>query len=175
MKIKQTVMVDCNFYIGDKNCFASATEVTVPPVKYKKTETSSISSIGTLKLSTGKIEALESKVKLSGFSSEVYEEIADPYSSVDVTVYGDLAVFEGNELTSHKPAVLYLTCSTSEFKPLGDKKEHDNIEQEITLDVSAFEFQVDGKTLHKVDVPNNILIVNGKDLRSAINANLGLN
>lgn len=175
MKIKKTMMVDCNFYIGDKNCFASATEVTVPSIKYKKVEFSSIASIGTQKLPTGKIEAMESKVKLSGFSSEVYEEIADPYSSVDVTVYGDLAVFEGDELTSHKPAVLYLTCSTSEFKALGDKKEHDNIEQEITLDVSAFELQVDGKTLHKIDISNNILIVNGKDLRSAVNSNLGLN
>lgn len=174
MKIKKEIMVDCNFYVGDKNCFASASEVSVPSIKYKKVEFSSIASIGTQKLPTGKIEALESKVKLTGFSSDVFSEVADPFGSVDVTVYGDLVSFDGDEVTGHKPAVLSMSVSTAEFKALGDKKEHDNIEQEITFDVSAFTLEVNGKELYKVDIANNILKVNGKDLRKDINANLGL-
>lgn len=174
MNIKKTIMVDCNLYVGNYNCFATASEVTAPELKPKKVEFETMASIGTVKLSSGKFEPLEAKIKLAGFSPEVFAEVADISSSVEVIVHSDLVRFNGDSVDKHLSTKLFMTCSASSFKALGDKKGHENVEQEISFDVSAFTLEIDGKVLNKVDFDNNILIVNGKDLRKEINANLGL-
>ena len=174
MDIKKTILVDANFYIGNKNCFATASEVTAPELKPKKIEFETMASIGTVKLPSGKFEALECKVKLTGFSPEVFEEVADTMNTVEVMVYSDIVEFNGDTVYRHIPAKLFMTCSASAFKVLGDKKGHENPEQEISFDVSAFTLEIDGKIINKVDYVNNILIVNGKDLRKEVNANLGI-
>lgn len=174
MIMKKQVMVDCNLYVGKNNCFATASEVVTPEIKYKTIEHSSIASVGTVDLPTGKLEKMEAKITLTGFSEEVFSDTANPFKSVELIVYGNLMKYDGDEVTENKPAKLYMTCSTSSFKPLGDKKEHDNVVQEITLTPSAVKLEVNGKALFEVDIDNNILKVGGKDLRSEINANLGL-
>lgn len=174
MNLKKRVMVDCNLYIGDKNCFATASEISTPEIKFKSVESETIASVGSADLNTGKIEPMEAKFTLTGFSEHVFGEIANPYKSVEITVYGNIMEYDGDEVCANKPAALFLTCSTSAFKLLADKKGHDNVSQEITVKPSAAKLQIDGKSLFEVDVNNNILKVNGKDLRSEINANLGL-
>jgi len=57
--------------------------------------------------------------------------------------------------------------------PMGNYKQHDNVEAETSMSVTYIRVQVDGTDVVEVDVLANIYKVDGVDLLGAYKANIG--
>lgn len=174
MATKRNIMIDANAYLGDNSLFGKFTTFETPKIKNTTIDVKDLGSIGTYKLPTGKIEALESKAILNSFYPDIFAEIANPYKAIDITLYSNIQNYTNDTVTSNQGTKLFIRGTSAEFPLLGDFKEHENLNTELKFNISAARLVVDGKELYNIDIPNNIFIVNGVDIREQINANLGL-
>lgn len=174
MSMKRNVIIDANAYIGDNLLFGKFSAFEMPVIKNTTIDCKDLGSSGTYKLPTGKIEALEAKATLNSFYSDVFATIANPYTAVDMTIYSNVQNYTNDTVTSNQSVKLFLRGTSAQFPLLGNFKEHENINTELTFNLSAARLVVDGVELYNIDIPNNIFVVNGVDIRAQVNANLGL-
>lgn len=174
MGINRNVFTDCCLYIGSNELFGKAKSIEPPTIQNKKVELSDLGSLGTIKLFNGKIEAMETTITLNSFYREVFEKIANPYKAVDIKAYGNFTEYENDTATENFGTKLFLRGTSQEFPLLGTMSEHDNMEYEMKFDLTMARLVQDNKELYYIDIPNNIYIVGGVDIRSDILRNLGL-
>lgn len=174
MTVKRNLFTDCCVYIGSNDCFGRANSVSAPVIKNSKIELKDLGSIGAIKLSNGKIDAIESTINLNCFYEDVFKKIANPFSAVDIKVYGNFMEYENDSAVDNISSKLFMRGTSQEFGLLGDMKEHDNMEYEMKFDLTMARLVYKGKELYYIDIPNNIWIVNGVDVRRNILKNLGL-
>lgn len=170
----RNIIVDAGLYIGSADCIGRVTKIGAPTLKYKGIEINDLGSVGTYELNTGKLEKVDMKITLNCFYEDVFKEVANPFNPLDIVLRGNVMEYAGDELQRHKPLKLFARGTSKELPLLGEFSEHDNMSHEITLNLSAAREVVDNNELYHFDIPNDILIINGVDMRAQINANLGI-
>lgn len=174
MAVLKQILTDANIFMGKNNCVAIGSQITPPDIKYESLEIKPLAGVGVYKVNTGKVEAMEAKIVLDCFYETIFDEVADPTAAVEMTIYGNLGVISGDSIISNKPAKLYLRGVSAQLPLLGDMKAQENINFELTFNISAARLEVNGAQLYEIDFQNNILKVGNKNLRAEINKNLGL-
>ena len=170
----RNIFTDANLYVGDLGCFGRANSITPPPIKNKKNELNDLGSIGAIKLSNGKIEALEATIKLNCFYPDIFRKIANPFAAVDLKAYANFMEYENDSAKDNIGAKLFMRGTSSEFALLGEMKEHDNMDYEMKFDLTMARLVYNGVEEYYIDIPNNIYIIGGIDVRADIMKNLGL-
>jgi P2 family phage contractile tail tube protein len=171
MAITVNRITNANLFINGKNLLGSADEITLPDLKAKMSEHKAIGMVGALELIAG-FDKIEAKIKWNSFYANVMKYALNPFTAVQLQVRASVETYASTGRTAQLPLVTFLT---GQFKnlPMGTFKQHDNVELESMLNITAIKQIYNGVTTLEYDVMSNILIVNGVDLLAQYKSNIG--
>lgn len=165
-------LTNANIYADGNSFLGRAEEINLPVVKFKTGDHKALGMIGAIEYFAG-IDKLEGKIKWNSYYPEVLKKVANPFEAVRLQVRASLETYEGGSRTAQKPAVVYLTVSSRDF-PLGNFKQHDNVELENNYGSTYCKLEIDGEEIVEIDLEANIFKVGGVDLLAEYRANLGI-
>ena len=171
MGVQTNQITNANIYVNGNNMLGRASEVDAPKVMAKMTQYKALGLIGTFDLPSG-FEKMELRIKWNAFYADVFGAFADPYKPIQLQIRSSLETWEGGELISQKPCVIYATCQ-SKGLPLGNFKQQDNPEIESNLSCTHCKMEIDGVEIFELDTNNNIFKVNGEDKMATYRNNIG--
>ncbi len=164
------ILSNSNIYLGG-SLFGKASSVTCPEIDMDTAEIKY--GYGNYNLPVG-IKAMKCSIVLTGFYKDVFLKVANPFSEINMTIYGSLDTYTNETLSKSEQAKLVIRGSSQKFGLLGDLKQQDNIEQKIDFNVSAAKLTIDGSEKFHVDSANLIFKVGGTDILTTIKKNLAL-
>ena len=165
-------LTNANIYMDGSSLLGRAEEVNLPSIVYKMAEHKALGMVGTAEFFAG-IEKMETKIKWNSFYQEVMKKAANPFKSVNMQVRSSLENYTSGGKTGEVPVVCYMTAAYKGF-PMGNFKQHDNVELESNLSVYYCKLEIDGNPIIEVDVTANIFKVDGVDVLAQYRANLGI-
>lgn len=165
-------ITNANIYMDGASLLGRAEEVNLPAIAYKMVEHKALGMVGTAEFFAG-IDKMEAKVKWNSYYPEVMKKAANPFQTVNMQVRGSLENYTSGGKTGEVPVVCYMTAGYKGF-PMGNFKQHDNVELESNLSVYYVKLEVDGSPIVELDVLANIFKVDGVDVLAQYRANLGI-
>jgi uncharacterized protein len=171
-KIQINRITNANIYVNGSSKLGRCEEINLPTVKFKMSEHKAIGLFGAMEFASG-MEKLEMKVKWNSLYTDVLKDAGDPFTAVELQVRASMETYESAGRTKEVPVTIFLTAQYKDF-PLGNYKQHDNVEVESMLNVYYFKMEIDSEEILEVDVLANIYKVNGVDKFANYRANLGI-
>ncbi len=171
-KIQINRLTNANIYINGTSLLGRAEEVNLPAIKHKMVEHKALGMVGSAEFFAG-IEKMEAKVKWNSFYPEVMKGAANPFQAAKIQVRASLETYTSDGRTEEVPVVCHLTAAYKDF-PMGNFKQHDNVEVESNLTVYYCKLEINGETIMEIDVLANIFKVDGDDMLANYRANLGI-
>jgi P2 family phage contractile tail tube protein len=171
MGVETNQVSNANVYLNGASLIGQVEEVTLPVLKNKGQEHKALGLLGTLVLPSG-FDKLEAKFKFNSFYPTTYRQLANQYRSQDVQVRASLESHDGDDDFTQVPVVIYLRGYFNET-PLGAFKQHDNVELEMSMNVTYCKLVIDGEDIFEFDTLANIYKVDGEDLTAEYRANIG--
>lgn len=171
MSIEINRLTNANVYLNGGSILGTAEEVMLPSIVHKMVEHKALGMIGTAEFFSG-IEKMEAKIKWNSMYQKTMLASSNPVKSVSLQVRSSLETYDSGGRIAEVPVVCFMTA---QFKsvPMGNFKQHDNVELESSLTVYAVKLEIDGQGIIEVDVLANIYKVNGEDIMATYRANLG--
>lgn len=170
-KITVNRLTNANVYLDGQSLLGRAEEIMLPTIKTKTAEHKALGMVGSVEFPSG-IDKLECKIKWNSFYSDVMKKMANPFSTVSLQVRGSLENYTSGGRTGEAPFVCFLTAQPKDF-PLGNFKQHDNVELESNLSITYCRLEINGEVIQEFDVLANIFKANGVDLLAAYRNNIG--
>jgi P2 family phage contractile tail tube protein len=171
-KIEINRITNANIYVDGSSKLGRAEEISLPNVKFKMSEHKAIGLFGAMEFPSG-VDKLEMKIKWNSFYVDVMKKSANPFQSVQLQLRANMETYDANGRSAQVPVVVFITAQYKDF-PLGNFKQHDNVELESNLNVYYFKMEINGEEIAECDVLANIYKVNGVDLLSSYRQNLGI-
>jgi len=170
-KIQINRLTNANIYIDGKSFLGKAEEVNLPAIKHKMSEHKALGMVGAMEFFAG-IEKMEAKIKWNSFYADAMGKMADPTTTIQLQVRSSLEVYSSAGRSEQQPVVCYMTAQPKDF-PMGNFKQHDNVELESNLNVTYCKLEVNGVNILEVDVLANVYKVNGVDIMAKYRENIG--
>jgi len=161
MPIEISKVTNARVYINGTDFIAKAEEVDLPKVKFKTTETKGLALIGETDLPTI-LDKMEARIKFNSVYPEFVAIASNPFKTVSVIVKSPAAIYT-QEGVQFKPLKAELRGTFVEFDT-GKMKKGDNAEAEARMSVYYYKLEYDGREVYEVDILNNILKIEGKDV-----------
>ncbi len=165
-------LTNANIYINGKSLLGKAESIDLPDLKHMLSEHKAIGMVGKLELWSG-IDKLEAKIKWNSFYADTLKKVANPFKALSMQVRSSLETYNSQGRVAQAPVVVYVT-GMSKNMPLGNFKQHDNVEAETSFSVTYVKQVINGETILEFDVLANIFKVDGVDIMAEYNANLGI-
>jgi P2 family phage contractile tail tube protein len=165
-------VTNANIYVDGRSLLGRAEEISLPTVKQIMSEHKALGMNGKFELPAG-IDKLETRIKWNSFYRDTMVKAANPDASVNIQCRSSIKNWGSSGVLSEVPCVVHLTAQFKDF-PLGNFKQHDNVELESNLNVTYCKLVIDGTEVLEVDVLANIHKVNGVDILAKYRANLGI-
>lgn len=170
-KIKINRLTNANVYADGKSMLGKAEEVSLPDIKHMMAEHKALGMVGKTEFWSG-IDKMEAKIKWNSFYADAMKKFADPTKAIQLQIRGNLEVYTSGGRSEQQPVVCFLTVTSKNF-PLGNYKQHDNVELETNLNVIYARLEVNRESIMEVDVLSNIYKVDGVDILAEYRANIG--
>lgn len=164
-------LTNANIYMDGASLLGRAEEVTLPSINYIMTEHKAVGMVGKLEFFAG-IEKMEAKIKWNSYYPEVFKKAANPFKTVNLQIRASLETYESGGKVAEVPVVCYITAAYKGF-PLGNYKQHDNVELDSNLTVYMTKLEIDGSPIIEFDALSNIFKADGVDLLAQYRANIG--
>lgn len=164
-------LTNANVYVNGNNLLGRVQEIELPVVKQKMAEHKALGMVGSVEFFAG-LEKLEAKLTWNSFYADAMKTAADPSKTVQLQVRSSLETYDSTGRSGEVPVVVFMTAQHKDF-PLGNYKQHDNVELVSMLSVTAFRLEVDGANILEIDVLSNIYKVDGTDILAKYRANIG--
>jgi hypothetical protein len=171
-KIQISRVTNANVYLEGQSFLGRAEEINLPTVKFKMSEHKAIGLFGSMEFPSG-MDKMECKIKWNSLYPEVMKILANPFKSVTMQVRASIEGYNSEGRIEELPLVIFLTVQSKDF-PLGNFKQHDNVELENMFNVYYFKMEIDSEEIIEVNVLSNIYKVNGVDQFAQYRANLGI-
>lgn len=171
-KIQVNRATNANIYLDGKSFLGRAEEINLPTVKQIMSEHKALGMNGKFEISAG-IDKLEASIKWNSFYRDVMVKAANPDQAVQLQCRSSVKTVGSAGVLSEVPCVIHLTANFKDF-PLGNFKQHDNVELTSALNVTYCKVVYDGQELLEVDVLANVYKVNSNDMLAKYRANLGI-
>lgn len=171
MEISIKQITNANVYIDGTAFLGKAEEIKLPDVVTSMTEHKALGLVGKVELPSG-IDKMESTIKWNSLYEDVLLKAANPFTAVQLQCRASQETYVGTGRTKEVPVTVFMTGTFKKF-PLGNFKQHDNVEAETALSVTYIRLNVDGKDIVEVDVLSNIYKVGGVDLLAQYRTNIG--
>lgn len=165
-------MTNCNVYLDGNSLLGKAEEITLPEIKAKLAEHKALGMVGAVELPSG-LDKMEAQIKWAAYYTDAIAASGNIYRTVQLQVRSSLESYEAAGRTAETPVVVHLT---GQFKnlPLGNFKQHDNVDFTSQMNVTYVKVVIGGVTIVELDVLANIYKVDGTDLLETYRANLGV-
>lgn len=170
-KIKINRLTNANVYMDGKSFLGKAEEISLPTIKHKMSEHKALGMVGMMEFFAG-IEKMEAKIKWNSFYPDALKKMGDPTTAIQLQVRASLEEYQAQGRTAQSPVVCFLTCTAKDF-PMGNFKQHDNVEAETNLNVTYCRLEINREVIVEIDVLANIYKVNGVDILAQYRQNLG--
>lgn len=170
MAIEINKVTNARVYINGTDFIAKAEEVDLPKVKFKTTETKGLALIGETDLPTV-LDKLEARIKFNSIYPDFVAYASDPFKVHTIIIKAPVGVYT-QEGTQFKPLKAEIRGVFKEFD-VGKMKKGDSAEAEASIAVHYFKLEFDNREIYEVDVLNNILKIEGKDVLAEYRAALG--
>lgn len=167
--IKQ--ITNANVYIDGNSFLGKTEEIKMPDVVVTMTEHKALGLVGKVELPSG-LDKMESTQKWNSLYPEVLKKAANPFTAVQLQCRSSMETYTGAGRTEQVPVVAYITGTFKKF-PMGNYKQHDNVEAETSMSVTYVRLSINGVDVIEVDVLANIYKVDGVDLLEAYKTNIG--
>lgn len=167
--IKQ--ITNANVYIDGNSLLGKTEEIKMPDVVVTMTEHKALGLVGKIELPSG-LDKMESTQKWNSLYPEVLKKAANPFTAVQLQCRSSMETYTGAGRTEQVPVVVYITGTFKKF-PMGNYKQHDNVEAETSMSVTYVRISINGKDVIEVDVLANIYKVDGVDLLETYKTNIG--
>lgn len=172
MAIQINRVTNANIYMDGVSLLGRAEEISAPVVKTKTAEHKALGMVGVADFFSG-IDKMEAKIKWNSFYPDVMKKTANPVSTVKLQIRTSVESYTADGRGAQVPAVIYMTVQYKDF-PLGNFKQHDNVELEQNMSVYYYKLEINGEVITEVDILANIFKVNGVDILADYRANLGI-
>lgn len=170
-KIQVNRLTNANVYIDGTSHLGQAEEVNLPDIKAKLAEHKALGMVGTFELFAG-IDKMEASIKWNSFYKDAMVKMGDPTQALDIQVRGNLETYGSTGRTEQVASVCYIKGMPKNF-PMGNFKQHDNVEATSQLTVTYCKLEINGEEVLEIDVLANIYKVNGVDIMAQYRANIG--
>jgi len=170
-EVRVNRMTNANVYMDGASFLGRASEVELPKITQKMAEHVALGMIGSFELPSG-IEKMEGKINWNSFYNEAIIKMGNPGAAINFQVRGNLETWNSTGKTGEVPAVVFMTGTFKEL-PLGNFKQHENVELESMINVTSVRMEIDGSELIYIDVFSNTYKVNGIDIASTYRENIG--
>lgn len=170
-QMKKRVLRGGNVYINGTSSYGEAEEITLPEIKYSKSEFKALGLAGVKKLFNG-FEAMECSIKWKIPDNDVAIACANPFKSIMLMIRGSVDVYT-KSLDSEEPIIYYVRVS-SQNSLGGTMKSKEDLNTETKFDVDYVKYVVNGQEIVELDIDNNIFRVGGEDLFAKYRENTGL-
>lgn len=165
-------LTNANIYINGISRLGKAEQVTLPMIKHMLAEHKALGMVGKMEFWSG-IDKMEMKIKWNSFYDDVMKLFGNPIKPMNLQVRGSLETYTSAGRTLEVPVVCYVTGSSKDF-PMGDFKQHDNVELESNMSVTYCRLEINGAVIVEIDVLSNIYSVAGTDILAQYRNNLGI-
>lgn len=165
-------VTNANVYVDGRSYLGRAEEVSLPTVKNIMSEHKALGMNGKFELPAG-IDKLEARIKWNSFYQDVMVKFGNPNQSIQLQIRTSIKTWASGGVVAEVPCVVHLTCQAKDF-PLGNFKQHDNVELESLLNCTYCKLVIAGQDVLEIDVLANIHKVNGVDILAQYRANLGI-
>lgn len=172
MSIEINKITNANVYVDGVSHLGKAEEVMVPDIKYKFAEHKALGMIGVVEFFSG-IEKLEAKIKWNSLYPSVLKKVANPTKPLSLQIRSSVSSYESAGIAAQSPLVCNITGTPKNF-PLGNYKQHDNVEAETSFTITYAKLEIAGEVIYEVDLLANILIIDGVDVLADYRSNLGI-
>jgi P2 family phage contractile tail tube protein len=165
-------ITQANIYLDGNSMIGRAEEVSLGALKNKMAGHKALGMVGEFEFFTG-IDKLEGKIKWNSFYADNMTATGDPTVIHDMQVRTSVQKYGAGGLIGEVPMVVFLRVAFKDV-PLGNFKQHDNVETEVSFTIYYVKSVIDGQEVLEFDVFTNRYKVNGTDILSKYRANLGL-
>lgn len=170
-KIQVNRLTNANIYIDGSSFLGKAEEVNLPMIKHIMTEHKAVGMVGKFELFAG-VDKMEAKIKWNSFYVEAMRKMADPTTTRQIQVRSSLEVYTAAGRVEQQPVVVYMSAQPKDF-PMGNFKQHDNVELESNLNVIYCKLEINGVAVLEIDVLANIYKVDSVDIMARYRDNIG--
>lgn len=164
-------VTNANVYVDGNSFLGKIEEMNLPAAKFMMAEHKALGLFGKMEFPSG-LDKLEAKIKWNSFYADAMKKFGSPFTNLSLQVRANLETYGPSGRTAQVPLVCYITCAPKDF-PMGNFKQHDNVELETNLSVYYVKLQINGVVIMELDVLANIYKVDGVDQLATYRANLG--
>jgi len=172
MSIQVNRLTNANVYIDGNSFLGKAEEINLPVIKHMMADHKALGMVGQVEFFAG-IEKMEAKIKWNSLYADVMKKNGNPVRPVSLMVKTSVETYTSAGRTAQVPGTFYVTGSFKDF-PMGNFKQHENVELETNLSVTYCKLEIDGSVILEIDVLANIYKVDGVDILAQYRANLGI-
>lgn len=170
-EIKVNRITNANIYVDGASFLGRAEEINLPMIGFKMSEHKALGMVATMEFFSG-FEKMEAKIKWNSFYAEVMKKFANPFKGLSLQCRGSLETWDNSGRITEVPVVCFIKCASKGF-PMGNFKQHDNVELETNLAVYYVKQEINGEPIVELDAMSNIFKVDGVDMLAQYKANTG--
>lgn len=171
MAIQVNSVTNANIYADGGSWIGRAKEVQVPEIAYKFVDHEALGMVGMTELFAG-IDKMEVTIQWNSMYADVLKKAANPNQPIRLQVRSNLRVESSAGLVDEQPVAIFLTCRPKNM-PGFNFKQHENVEAESKLNVTAYRLEINNEIIVEIDVLANIFKVGGVDLLAKYRRNIG--
>lgn len=164
-------LTNANVYINGNSKLGKAEEIDLPKIVAKMVEHKALGMQGAVELPAG-FDKMEARIKWNSFYADTFAMMADPYETVNLQCRSSLETYTGQTRTGQTSYVCFMRGNFKEV-PMGNFKQHDNVEMDSRLSVTYVKLEVNGQPIVEFDALANIFKINGVDKLAEYRANIG--
>ena len=171
MGLKINKLSNANVYLEGDSLLGQVKEIELPEVVQKMVDHEALGMVGVIELPAG-FEKMEGKIMWNSFYKDAFLKIADATAVHKMQLRGNLETNTSDGLESEVAYVVYLNVRFKKT-PMGNFKQHENVEMESEFSALSMKIEVDGTEILEFDPTANIYRVNGEDKLSTYRQNIG--
>jgi P2 family phage contractile tail tube protein len=164
-------LTNANVYINGISFLGKAEEIDLPKITAKMAEHKALGMQGVIELPAG-FDKMEARIKWNSVYADAVKLQADPYKTHALQCRSSLETYTASGRSAQQPCVVFMRGQFKEA-PMGNFKQHDNVELETRLAVTYVKIEVAGEPLVEFDALANIYKVGGVDILLQYKANIG--
>lgn len=170
-QISVNKLTNANLYLNGNSFLGKAAELDLPEIVHKMSDHSALGMVGMSEFFSG-IEKMEGKIRWNSYYPDAMATVADPTKVVEMQARASLETYSATGRDSEVAAVCFLNVAFKKL-PMGNFKQHENVELESDFAVYYCRLEIDGNAVVEIDVLANIYKVNGVDITANYRANIG--
>jgi len=162
------VFGDFSLFRKAEGRFGSVEELELPEIKWKSEEFNGGGQMGTREIGLI-LDKLEMKLQLNSIDRELQADFDAPGAQAQWKVMGSIIAPGGEE----RPFKALVTGALMELKRAKLQPGKKTTVDYVMKDITYYQEIVDGRELYEIDLINQVLRVNGRDLMATRRRNLG--